>query len=117
MRSGRDTGIRGMTSFVLIYCEMSGQYRIRKKDLVRIVTNNRKCRCPFKLRTKLVVRGEQWMVKLICESHNHALVKSLVEHLYASRLTKDMKIIIGDMTKSMIKPRNILLTLKEHNVN
>ena len=32
-------------------------------------------------------------------------------------MTKDEKIIIVDMTKSMMKPRNILLMLKEHNAN
>ena len=57
------------------------------------------------------------MVKLICESHNHALAKSLVGHPYAGRRTKDEKIIIGDITKSMVKPKHILLTLKEYNVN
>ena len=54
------------------------------------------------------------MVNLICGSHNHELAKSLVGHPYASRLTKEEKIIVADMTKSMVKPRNILLTLKEH---
>jgi len=29
----------------------------------------------------------------------------------------DEKIIIVDMTKSMVKPRNVLLTLKEDNAN
>jgi len=57
------------------------------------------------------------MVKLMCGSHNHEMTKSLVEHPYVGRLTKDEKIIIADMKKSMVKPRNILLTLKEHNVN
>ena len=57
------------------------------------------------------------MVKLMCGSHNHELTKSLVEHPYAGRLTKDEKTIIAEMTKSMVKPRNILLTLKEHNAN
>ncbi|KAH1225100.1 hypothetical protein GmHk_11G032077 [Glycine max] len=57
------------------------------------------------------------MVKLICGSHNHALTKSFVGHPYVGRLTKDEKIIIGDMTKLMVKPNNILLTLKEHNAN
>ena len=57
------------------------------------------------------------MVKLMCGSHNHELVKSLVGHPYVGRLTKDEKIIIADITKSMVKPRNILLTLKEHDVN
>ena len=54
------------------------------------------------------------MVKLICGIHNHELVKSLVGHPYVERLTKDEKTLIADMTKSMVKPRNILLTLKEH---
>ena len=57
------------------------------------------------------------MVKLICGSHNHELAKSLVGHSYVGQLTKDEKTIVADMTKSMMKPRNILLTLKEHNVN
>ena len=57
------------------------------------------------------------MMKLICGSHNYALTKSLVGHPYVDRLNKDEKIIIGDMTKSMIKPINILLTLKEHNAS
>jgi len=57
------------------------------------------------------------MEKLICGIHNHELVKSLVGHPYAGRLTKDEKKIIANMTKPMVKPKNILLTLKEHNVN
>ena len=57
------------------------------------------------------------MMKLIYESHNHELAKSLVRHLYVGRLIKDKKIIVVDMTKSMVKSRDILLTLKEHNAN
>jgi len=57
------------------------------------------------------------MVKLICGIHNHELVKSLVGHPYVRRLPKVEKTLIADMTKSMMKPRNILLTLKEHNAD
>ena len=57
------------------------------------------------------------MVKLMCGIHNHELAKSLVGHPYVGRLTKAEKTLIADMTKSMVKPRNILLTLKEHNAN
>jgi len=64
-----------------------------------------------------VVGGQGWMMKLMCGSHNHEMTKSLVGHPYVGRLTKDEKIIIGDMAKLMVKPRNILLILKEHNVN
>ncbi|KAL5179407.1 hypothetical protein HKD37_01G000718 [Glycine soja] len=60
------------------------------------VTGSRKCGCPFKLHGKPVVGGEGWMMKLICGSHNHELVKSFVGHPYAGRLTKaKCKILIG----------------------
>jgi len=117
MRSNTNTGMRGRTSFVLIGCERSGQYRSRKKYFVRRDTGSRKCGRPFKLHGKPVVGGQGWMVKLMCGSHNHELTKSLVGHPYAGRLTKDEKKIIVDMAKSMVKLRNILLTLKEHNAN
>ncbi|KAH1257237.1 hypothetical protein GmHk_03G007253 [Glycine max] len=54
---------------------------------------------------------------LICGVHNHEMKKSFVGQPYAGRLTKDEKIVVADMTKSMVKPRNILLTLKEYNDN
>ena len=64
-----------------------------------------------------MVGGPGWMVKFMCGSHNHELDKSLVGHSYTDRLIKDEKIIIFDMTKSMVNLRNILLTLKEYNAN
>ena len=70
MGSNTNNGIRGRISFVLIGCERSGQYRAKKKDLVRTCTGSRKRGCPFKLRAKLVVRGKGWKVNLICGSHN-----------------------------------------------
>ncbi|KAL5180466.1 Protein FAR1-RELATED SEQUENCE 2 [Glycine soja] len=95
LRSDTNTSSRGRTTFMLIGCERSGEYRCRKKEFIRRDTRTRKCWCPFKLRGKPVVGGEGWMVKLICGVHNHELAKSL----------------------SIVKPRNILLTLKEYNVN
>ncbi|XP_006577583.1 protein FAR1-RELATED SEQUENCE 5-like [Glycine max] len=117
MRSDTYTSSRGRTSFVLIGCERSGKYKCRKKEFVRRDTSTRKCGCPFKIHGKPVHGGEGWTVKLICGIHNHELVKTLVGHPYAGRLTDDEKNIIADMTKSNVKPRNILLTLKEHNAN
>jgi len=117
MRSDTYTGSRGRTSFVLIGCERSGKYKCKKKEFVKRDTGTRKCGCPFKIREKPVHGGEGWTVKLICGIHNHELEKTLVGHPYAGRLTDDEKNIIADMTKSNVKPRNILLTLKEHNAN
>ena len=115
MRSDIDTGKRGMTSFILIGCEMSWKYIAYKKDLVWMVTDSRKCGCPLKLQAKRVLGGEGWMVMLICETHNHALDKLFIGHPYVGRLTEDENIIICYMIKLMVKPKNILLTLKEYN--
>ncbi|KAH1238358.1 hypothetical protein GmHk_08G023034 [Glycine max] len=107
LRSDTNTGSRGRTTFVLIGYERSSEYRCRKKEFIRRDTGTRKCGCPFKLRCKLVVGGEGWMVKLICGVHNHELAKSLVRHPFAGRLTKAEKTLIADMTKSMVKPSNL----------
>ncbi|KAJ1422675.1 MULE transposase domain [Sesbania bispinosa] len=40
---------------------------------------------------------------------------NLEGHAYAGRLTTDELSLLNDMTKNMVKPRNILLTLKDHN--
>ncbi|KAH1247580.1 Protein FAR1-RELATED SEQUENCE 6 [Glycine max] len=103
MRFDIEIGSRGRSSFVLIGCERSGTYKCRNKEFVRKDIGSRKCGCPFRLRGKPVHGGEGWM--------------SLVGHPYAGRLTKEEKKIIADMTKSMVKPKNILLTLKEHNAD
>jgi len=108
MRLDTSTRKSGMTSFALIGCESSEKYRIYKKDLVGTITSTRKCGCSFKLRTKPILGGEVLMVNLICETHYHALTKSFTGHPYVGRLTEDDKIIIGDMTKSMIKPNSYL---------
>jgi len=117
MRSNTNTGVRGRVPFLLIACERSSEYKPKKIDLVKTCTDTRKCGCPFKLRAKPILGGEGWMVKLICGVHNHEIAKSLVGHPYVGRLSKVKKIVVADMMKSMVKPRNILLTLKEHNAN
>ncbi|KAL5185362.1 putative protein FAR1-RELATED SEQUENCE 10 [Glycine soja] len=103
MRSNTYTGSRGRTSFVLIVCERSSQYKCRKKEFVRRDTGIRKYGCPFKLRGK----------PLICGIHNHEFAKTLVGHPYARRLTNDEKNIIADMTKSNEHNANNCTTIKQ----
>ncbi|KAL5141531.1 hypothetical protein HKD37_09G024858 [Glycine soja] len=94
MRSDTNIGVKGRISFLLIAFERSDEYRPKKNDL---------------LRAKPILGREEWMVKLICGTHNHVMEKSFVGH--------NMWIVVANMTKSMVKPRNILLMLKEHNAN
>ncbi|XP_020216699.1 PKS-NRPS hybrid synthetase CHGG_01239 [Cajanus cajan] len=53
----------------------------------------------------------------MCGYHNHDLAETLVGHSYAGRLSAEEKSLVGEMTKNMVKPRNILLTLKDRNVH
>jgi len=54
-------------------------------------------------------------LKLICGLHNHELVDTLVGHPYGGWLQPDEHALVVDMTKSRVKPKKKLLTLKEKN--
>ena len=90
-------------------------YKTRSKD--GVATSTRKCSCPFKVKGKPIGDNEGWMLHVICNSHNHPLSVNMQGHPYAGRLNEKEKTLLGDMTKSLVKPKNILLTLKEHNEN
>ncbi|XP_028107346.1 uncharacterized protein LOC114306324 [Camellia sinensis] len=49
----------------------------------------------------------------VCGLHNHPLVEHLEGHSYVGRLSKDEKALLMDMSKSMVRPKEILVTLKQ----
>jgi len=49
------------------------------------------------------------------ERRNHQLVDTLVGHPYAERLKPNDHSMLVNMTKSLVKSTNILLTLKDNN--
>jgi len=100
---------RRKPKFVLA-CERSGEYKGTKK-FKREGTGSRKCGCPFRLRgyfsaTKL------WSLNIISGLHNHKMEPKLEGHMLAGRLTAKESKIVGDMTRNLIKPKNIPLDLK-----
>ncbi|XP_068483364.1 uncharacterized protein [Phaseolus vulgaris] len=112
LRSDTWTDQRGRMTFVLLGCERGGKYRWYKKDVDISGTGSRKCECPFRLRGKPIKGGQEWLVELICGSHNHDLAETMVGHPYAGRLNVEEKVMVEDMTKTSVKARNILLTMK-----
>ncbi|XP_073222568.1 protein FAR-RED IMPAIRED RESPONSE 1-like [Cicer arietinum] len=79
-------------------------------------TWTRKCDCPFRLRGTRSSVGDGWYLHVICGLHNHELAKKLTGHSFLGRLSQDEKNVLGDMTKNFEKPKNILMTLRDHNV-
>jgi len=54
-------------------------------------------------------------VKVICANYNHELINALVGHPYASRLKPNEQSMLVNMTNTLVKLENILMTLKESN--
>ena len=53
------------------------------------------------------------MLMVVCEVHNHPTVEHLKGHLYAGRLSKQEISLLVDMSKSLVRPKDILSTLKQ----
>jgi len=115
LKSDKATGAQGRRTYVLLGCERSGKYRKYRTNLDVSITGTRKCDCPFRLWGKPLKGRDGWVLKVVCGLHNHDLANTLVGHLYAGRLRPDEHALVVDMTKSRVKPKNILLTLKENN--
>jgi len=69
---------------------------------------------PVKLRGKPNYKGEG-VLKVISGYHNHDFSRTLVGHPFTSTLKSSKHLLFVNITKSQVKPTNILLTLKENN--
>ena len=54
---------------------------------------------------------------MICGVHNHPNAQHLEGHLYVGRLSEEELTVLIDMSKSLVKPMNILHTLKNRDLN
>ncbi|XP_028080465.1 uncharacterized protein LOC114282039 [Camellia sinensis] len=58
---------------------------------------------------------DDWMVDVACGMHNHAPAKHFEGHSFAGRLSEEETSLLVDMSKSLVKPKEILVTLKRKN--
>ncbi|VVA29758.1 PREDICTED: PKS-NRPS hybrid synthetase CHGG_01239 [Prunus dulcis] len=56
--------------------------------------------------------GDEWKVEVVCGIHNHHSAKYLEGHSYAERLSKEENNLLMDMSKSLVRPKDILYTIK-----
>ncbi|XP_028117995.1 uncharacterized protein LOC114315589 [Camellia sinensis] len=103
---------------IYLACEWSGTYRLRKKlkngpkDLLR-QTGTKKCECPFDLRAFKLKTNDELTLNEVCGLHNHPAAEHLQGHSYARRLSANEKSLLVDMSKSLVRPKEILITLKQ----
>ncbi|XP_028078306.1 uncharacterized protein LOC114280171 [Camellia sinensis] len=98
--------------------ERSDQYRATKKlkhdgNNTSRITGTKKCGCPFDMRAHRSTTNDEWTLTVVCGLHNHPPAEHLGGHSYARRLSKDEKALLMEMSKSMVRPKDILVTLKQ----
>ncbi|XP_028101443.1 protein FAR1-RELATED SEQUENCE 5-like [Camellia sinensis] len=115
-----DYGDGRRTPRIYLACERSGQYRAHKKlkrddsnkKIVKI-TGTKKYGCPFELRAHKLMADDDWMEDVACGMHNHAPAKHFEGHSFAGRLSEEETPLLVDMSKSMVRPKEILVILKQ----
>lgn len=106
-----DKGQTTRKIYVVLTCEISGAY----KAIGLNPTSSRKCYFAFILKGRMVKALGGWVLKVICGTHNHTLVRDLKGHRYVGRLTKEEKAIVNDRTKKLIKPKVVMHSIQSKN--
>ncbi|XP_028113890.1 uncharacterized protein LOC114311922 [Camellia sinensis] len=116
-----DSGGSRWTPRIKLACKRSGKYRQKKKvkfyshDENARITGTKKCDCPFLLKDEKLSPNNDWMLHVVCGVHNHLAVDHLEGHSYLGRLSHQENELLVDMSKSMVRPKDILVTLKQRN--
>ncbi|KAK3221283.1 hypothetical protein Dsin_008308 [Dipteronia sinensis] len=89
---------------------MSGKKEVKSNG-------KKKCNCPFLLKGKKLASDDNWALKVINGQHNHPAAQHLEGHSFARRLTKEEVNMLIDLSKSEVKPKNILHTLQNRDIH
>ena len=53
-----------------------------------------------------------WRLTMECGFHNHIVMETLLSHSYVDCLRSEEKTMVSQLTKNIVKPDKILLTIK-----
>ncbi|XP_021808647.1 uncharacterized protein LOC110752332 [Prunus avium] len=112
---------------VILACERSGNYKSCKSSETTDIrsdvnsdmktcardTGAKKCGCPFLLKCVNIGDRDDWKLEVVCGVHNHPISEYLQGHSFVGRLSQEENALLVDMSKSLVKPRDILVTLKD----
>ena len=77
----------------------------------------KKCSCQFTLKGRKLATDDKGMVIVVCGVHNYPKALHLNGHSFAGRFFEEEENFLIDMSKSLVKSRNILRTLQERDVH
>ncbi|KAK9290997.1 hypothetical protein L1049_009180 [Liquidambar formosana] len=112
----------GRKERVTLGCERGGHYRNMNKNSEtqtdkkrKRETGTKKCGCPFALKGSKLP-NDNWMLTVFCGVHNHPAAKHLEGHSFVGRLSQEETSLLVDLSKTMVRPKEILSTLKQNDV-
>ncbi|XP_038707293.1 PKS-NRPS hybrid synthetase CHGG_01239-like [Tripterygium wilfordii] len=108
-----ETSLIGKSSRLLFQCDRGGTYRSKKTSTK--VTSTQKIDCPFRLKGVKMRTGDDWMVRVVCGTHNHAPATNMEGHSYPDRLSEFETQLTLHLSTKNVKPRDILTSLKKQN--
>ncbi|XP_028118210.1 uncharacterized protein LOC114315790 [Camellia sinensis] len=73
----------------------------------------KKCECPFDLRAFKLKTNDEWILNIVYGLHNHPAAEHLQGHSYAGKLSANEKSLLVNMSKSLVRPKKILIILKQ----
>ncbi|KAK9082393.1 hypothetical protein Syun_031272 [Stephania yunnanensis] len=82
-----------------------------EEENTRTQTGTKKCGRPFLINIKKNV-DFLWYVNVVYRRRNHNPAKNLDGHSFAERLDTNKQVVVVQITKGNVKPRDILNTLK-----
>ncbi|XP_070665642.1 PKS-NRPS hybrid synthetase cheA-like [Malus domestica] len=56
---------------------------------------------------------DDWTLKVVCGEHNHPTLEYLEGHSFVGRLSKEENELLMDMSKSLVRPKDILVSIKD----
>ncbi|KAL4582187.1 hypothetical protein LXL04_006729 [Taraxacum kok-saghyz] len=106
--------VNGFVYKVILICDRGREYKAT--NTIR-ASGSKKINCNFQLEGKYSKEYNHWMLKVICDEHNHPHAQHVEGHPFARRLSADETRLVVDLTRKNVTPRNILSTLQEQNKN
>ncbi|XP_038698023.1 protein FAR1-RELATED SEQUENCE 5-like [Tripterygium wilfordii] len=82
-----------------------------------MLIGTQKIECPFRVKGLKLNTNDDWMVSVVCGTHNYSAALYMEGHAYMGRLSATENNILVDLSKNLVKPRNILYTFKNRDPN
>nr|KJB48305.1 hypothetical protein B456_008G062800 [Gossypium raimondii] len=85
----------GVVSYVTLICDRGSEYKFKESSKK---SGTKKTNCKFQLVGSYLKQYDGWMLRAICDQHNHPPAQHMQGHAYARWLKENKKKLLVDLT-------------------